>query len=97
MTNPAHPRIHNPNGSKNWRDWLPKPPPPTTKRELQKTLADLAVQNVDVRDRRAAVRAGKSLEQYRADRHRAAQQQQITDAARNSVARLSDARRRRRW
>jgi hypothetical protein len=63
--NTSHPRIADPNGSKNWRDWLPKPAPPTTVAGLQKKLADLSVQRVGVRERIAANRNHQTLEQYR--------------------------------
>jgi hypothetical protein len=80
---PRNPRIADPNGSKNWRDWLPKPPPPTNVAGLQKKLSDLAVQNVGVRERIAANRNHQTLEQYRASTRR--------DSSLRKVARLLEA------
>jgi hypothetical protein len=99
--NPAHPPVHDPNDRRPWQQWLPRPAAPTTKAGLRKLASDHAVFSVETRDRVAANAAGKSLAQYRADRHRGALQQQMTDAvtetARLATARLRDARRRRRW
>jgi hypothetical protein len=66
--NPKHPTVTAVTGD--WRQWLPRPPAPTTVAGLQKKLSDLSVQRVGVRERIAATRNHQTVEQYRTQTRR---------------------------